>query len=331
MPDRNKNKKQRQRAKAKKALQQQQPSSQCQEVSQSAEQDRPVRRSVEDLARAAKDDLFPGTVGVYFDYGFINTQTSTEAINLFGTYQGLIENLGCCLEDLHQACIENRLAEFVRKEYNKIPPGVNRGGYYPWFEKNTHIVKNNNPFPSTQPKLHRCSATLRYSLPPSLPDFPGPPLSLPISEAHELSDLDIQTLPAKDLVATLKSLKGIVSVDPKKSNEELRAEFEEILKGLRDEGANQNVRVEARSIPASSPNPVPKIGNVSYRDEDWCLREAKKKLDEMKAENVKAEKEKMEKELEPQKQSVTVEPNGQSQQSSSHEGLIANQKKEGKQ
>ncbi|KAG8919626.1 hypothetical protein FRC02_001521 [Tulasnella sp. 418] len=239
--DRNKRKKKRQREKAKqRALEQQ--SGKHQEISQAKDDTRPLRRSVEDLARAAYSDMFPGAIGVYFDYGVINTKTDAEAVYLLGTYQGLIKNLQCDLDELHEACIENRLAEFVQQEFTtKLPDKATRGGYYPWFEQNTHIVKNSNPFPSVRNPDLKGS---RRELPPPLPYFPGPPVSIPMFIVRKLSDMDIQELPSKDLVSTLKSLKGLVTVDPRKTSAELRVEFEEMLRALRDE------RIEINRIKA---------------------------------------------------------------------------------
>ncbi len=94
--------------------------------------------SVYNLQEACfKDDFSYITNSVIADYGFKNCKNDEEYSNLLGLYQGIIKCIGCDVEELHKACVNNKLKEFIKKIHGK-----HQSGYYKWFLKNESIVQN---------------------------------------------------------------------------------------------------------------------------------------------------------------------------------------------
>jgi hypothetical protein len=94
------------------------------------------------LVAAVYADLFPTEISTITDYGFINCSNEHERIYLFGTYVGLIKYHECPEKELEEYCKKGKIAELIDKYFLQEPPRFTGGKYYPWFDKNRHLVKN---------------------------------------------------------------------------------------------------------------------------------------------------------------------------------------------
>jgi hypothetical protein len=91
-------------------------------------------------------DEIPKDPDVLTDFGFQRLLTFPDQSKLLGLYKGLIY-LDVQAEELHEWRISGRLADRIIKTFERIPPR-SRGGYFPWFIENRHLI-----FPPV-PKLH---------------------------------------------------------------------------------------------------------------------------------------------------------------------------------
>ncbi|KAK2786465.1 hypothetical protein FQN52_001141 [Onygenales sp. PD_12] len=74
------------------------------------------------------------------DFGFTHLPSIMEKQRLLGLYKGLAL-MGYSPEDLHKWQVERSLVTNIKKAFSNLPE-ENRGGYYPWFLKCTHILDN---------------------------------------------------------------------------------------------------------------------------------------------------------------------------------------------
>lgn len=84
------------------------------------------------------DDGLPGDVDIRRDFGFDRCVSVQEESNLLGLYKGL------CLERVDPLAVqawvtEGKLAENIRLWF-EARPVANRGAYYPWIQRNPHIL-----------------------------------------------------------------------------------------------------------------------------------------------------------------------------------------------
>lgn len=85
----------------------------------------------------------PTNYKVLKDYGFDKCKNYFEKSKLLGVYIGLIKHICCDIEKLHESCESNNLWKFIDKEYDIVKKSGNYiGEYYPWIEKNKHILNN---------------------------------------------------------------------------------------------------------------------------------------------------------------------------------------------
>ena len=85
-------------------------------------------------------DLLPEDPQVREDYGFQRCRNRSEETNLFGLYVGIIKYHNISSEELHRWRTEGILVDKIVEVFSKIPEG-SRGGYYPWFLRNRHILE----------------------------------------------------------------------------------------------------------------------------------------------------------------------------------------------
>jgi hypothetical protein len=95
------------------------------------------------LERAVLDDSFPDDPQTMEDYGFSRCETWQQKSHLLGLYNGLLINIGHCVssQELDQWRKNGKLTENIINKYMEIPER-SRGGYFPWFLKNKHLLDN---------------------------------------------------------------------------------------------------------------------------------------------------------------------------------------------
>ncbi|OCL03033.1 hypothetical protein AOQ84DRAFT_420660 [Glonium stellatum] len=93
-----------------------------------------------DIISGGLDDLLPGDEGVLEDFGFNRLTSWTDHSKLMGLYQGLYRYRKVAVEDVHQWQVEGTLVANIKKVFYQIPERQ-RGGYFPWFLKHTHILE----------------------------------------------------------------------------------------------------------------------------------------------------------------------------------------------
>ena len=91
------------------------------------------------LYRDLADDRIPDDEDVRADFGFKNLLSFNDQSNLLGLYQGLRLSREITVEDVHKWQVEGSLVANI-KEYFYAMPKECRGGYFPWFLDNTHIL-----------------------------------------------------------------------------------------------------------------------------------------------------------------------------------------------
>lgn len=107
------------------------------------------------LIRSIKKDLLPDHPQTLADYGFTRARDNIEQNYLFGLYAGLVKYIpmqridGTYLnpKKLHQWRLKGVLVAEIKKAFEALPPS-SRGGYYPWFLENQHIVDPTVPPPA---------------------------------------------------------------------------------------------------------------------------------------------------------------------------------------
>jgi len=106
-------------------------------------------------------DEFPEDPQTCDDYGFTRTFTGSDRSKLFGLYIGLLIYQKVSPRSLHEWRKEGRLVEMIKESYEKLPPG-NRGGYYPWFLENQHVL-DHSKIPPTDPAYDTMMRAWRYA------------------------------------------------------------------------------------------------------------------------------------------------------------------------
>ena len=98
------------------------------------------------LARACNDDLVPMDPQTRKDYGFAKAEElmgGEAEVKLLGLYQGLFGALQVQPKEVRQWQNEGTLIEGIKAAFETIP-SIHRGGYYPWFLENQHILDGRN-------------------------------------------------------------------------------------------------------------------------------------------------------------------------------------------
>lgn len=85
-------------------------------------------------------DLLPQDPEVREDYGFQRCKNTHEETKLFGLYIGIFKYHDISSEELHRWRTEGILVEKIIEVFSKLPEG-SRGGYYPWFLCNRHVIE----------------------------------------------------------------------------------------------------------------------------------------------------------------------------------------------
>ncbi|KAG2112458.1 hypothetical protein BD769DRAFT_1364456 [Suillus cothurnatus] len=93
------------------------------------------------LALAVRNDLFPQDPQTCKDYGFERALTVENRSMLLGLYIGLMHpgRMGIPPQTINDWRVRGVLVEEIKVAYYKIP-AESRGGYFPWFLQNQHIL-----------------------------------------------------------------------------------------------------------------------------------------------------------------------------------------------
>ncbi|KAG6377268.1 hypothetical protein JVT61DRAFT_1332 [Boletus reticuloceps] len=91
------------------------------------------------LARAVFENLLPEHPQTCDDYGFSRVFTAEEKSKLLGLYIGLIKVIKIPPKTIHGWRIRGALVDEIKATFYKIPERT-RGGYFPWFLQNEHII-----------------------------------------------------------------------------------------------------------------------------------------------------------------------------------------------
>lgn len=95
--------------------------------------------SADRLALAAYEDRLPSDADILLDYGFARAQVPLSRNFLLGLFQGLIKYGDIDPRTIHQQRLAGTLIDNIKAHYEAIPVNA-RGGYYPWFLKNQHLL-----------------------------------------------------------------------------------------------------------------------------------------------------------------------------------------------
>jgi hypothetical protein len=95
--------------------------------------------SADYLYRCIGDDVLPEDEDVLEDFGFNQLTSFADKCKLLGLYKGLYLS-EIAEEDVHKWQVEGTLVENIKEFFYQIPE-THRGGYFPWFLKNTHILE----------------------------------------------------------------------------------------------------------------------------------------------------------------------------------------------
>ncbi|KAF8133966.1 hypothetical protein EV363DRAFT_1325125 [Boletus edulis] len=99
---------------------------------------RPIN-TADHLARAVFENLLPEHPQTCDDYGFSRAFTADEKSKLLGLYIGLIKVIKIPPKTIHGWRIRGVLVDEIKTTFYKIPERT-RGGYFPWFLQNEHII-----------------------------------------------------------------------------------------------------------------------------------------------------------------------------------------------
>jgi len=91
------------------------------------------------LLRDCFADQLPEDPQVREDFGFVRCRNKTEESHLCGLYQGIFKLFDVDAAELHRWRIEGILAEKIIETFSAHPKD-SRGGYYPWFLRNQHVL-----------------------------------------------------------------------------------------------------------------------------------------------------------------------------------------------
>jgi hypothetical protein len=101
------------------------------------------RKPVDFLVKCIVEDVLPALDSPCYEvFGFSNCKTEREEANLLSLYVGLIKLLETDIDEVGEALEKGELAQLISKEYETLRPDPEtRGEYFPWFQKNMHIVQ----------------------------------------------------------------------------------------------------------------------------------------------------------------------------------------------
>ena len=109
--------------------------------------------SADHLSLACLEDRLPDDPATIKDFGFGSFLGFKPKSNLLGLYQGLMNDLllGVSSRKLHEWQVKGTLLDNIEIEYRKVPAN-HRGGYFPWFLKNRHLILR-QPKPDARSQL----------------------------------------------------------------------------------------------------------------------------------------------------------------------------------
>ena len=96
--------------------------------------------SADDLFRCIVEDVLPDDEHVCERFGFNQLTSFADQCKPLGLYKGLFLSDRITEEDIHKWQVEGSLVSNIKEFYYQIPETC-RGGYFPWFLKNTHILE----------------------------------------------------------------------------------------------------------------------------------------------------------------------------------------------
>lgn len=91
------------------------------------------------LYRSIADDRLPDDEDVRKDFGFNHLTSYGDQSKLLGLYKGLWFSDDITVEEIHKWQVEGSLVTNIKEYFYNIPEEC-RGGYFPWFLNNTHIL-----------------------------------------------------------------------------------------------------------------------------------------------------------------------------------------------
>lgn len=98
------------------------------------------------LLQDALEDDIPKDEETREDFGFTRCRHSNEESHLFGLYRGLLY-LDVSPVELDTWCQKDILASKIIETFSAVPE-ESRGGYFPWFLRNQHVLDRSTPRPS---------------------------------------------------------------------------------------------------------------------------------------------------------------------------------------
>ncbi|KAG6812093.1 hypothetical protein H0H92_004393 [Tricholoma furcatifolium] len=98
------------------------------------------------IARAIRRDELPEDPQTLEDHGFVRAVSTMEKSRLLGLYKGLL--MFTDPKTLHKWRVNGTLVKEIKAVFDALPPG-RRGGYYPWFLENQHVLDRSIPLPVT--------------------------------------------------------------------------------------------------------------------------------------------------------------------------------------
>ncbi|KAK1749421.1 hypothetical protein QBC47DRAFT_355084 [Echria macrotheca] len=122
------------------------------------------------LQRDCYADNLPEDPQVREDFGFTRCRNKTEESHLCGLYQGIFKVFDVTAAEMHSWRMEGILTGKIIETFSAYPEG-SRGGYYPWFLRNRHVLDESHRVVRDEddPELHvqRMIANARPYLSPS--------------------------------------------------------------------------------------------------------------------------------------------------------------------
>ncbi|KIJ63378.1 hypothetical protein HYDPIDRAFT_134545 [Hydnomerulius pinastri MD-312] len=111
------------------------------------------------LALAVRQNLLPQHPQTCEDYGFGRAFTAEDKSKLLGLYIGLIDVLKVSPKTIHSWRTNGVLVEEIKATFYKVPERC-RGGYFPWFLQNEHVLRG-IPLSEDQLRNHGDAMILR--------------------------------------------------------------------------------------------------------------------------------------------------------------------------
>ncbi|KAI0319913.1 hypothetical protein OF83DRAFT_703415 [Amylostereum chailletii] len=104
---------------------------------------RPIT-TADHLALAIRREIPPDDPQTRADYGFEKAITGEKMTMLLGLYFGLMDPdlLGVKPHTLHKWRVKGILVQEIKNTFEGMPPTQSKGGYYPWFLENQHLLQD---------------------------------------------------------------------------------------------------------------------------------------------------------------------------------------------